>query len=154
MNASALAYCDEILLLASNEGHIQRLFNCCADYVELWKLSLNPLKSSCYSINPVHYEFFLNGSRIPKSEGFIYLGLPVGTEAFVKTFYSEGPLLPQEHRLHTHGIGFIYMQYCQSIMKFGLKFVYLRKTFLSKLDIRHNIFLKNILGIHHRGGSR
>ncbi len=84
----------------------------------------------------------------------IYLGLPVGTEAFVKTFYSEGPLLPQEHRLHTHVIGFIYKQYCQSIMKFGLKFVYLRKTFLSKLDIRHNIFLKNILGIHHRGGSR
>jgi hypothetical protein len=35
-------------------------------------------------------------------------------------------------------------------MKFGFEFVYLRKSFLSKLDIRQNILLKNILGIHHR----
>jgi len=89
VNASVIAYCDDILLLASNEGQMQRLINCCADFAKLWKLSFNPLKSSCYSIKPVDYEFILNGGSIHKSEGFIYLGLPVGTEAFVEAFCNE-----------------------------------------------------------------
>jgi len=63
--------------------------HCCADYAKLWKLSFNPLKSSCYPIKPVDYEFILNGGSIPKSERFIYFGLPVGTEAFVEAFYNE-----------------------------------------------------------------
>ncbi len=162
VNASAIAYCDDILLLASNEGQMQRLINCCADYAKLWKLSFNPLKSSCYSIKSADYEFILNGGSIPKSEGFIYLGLPVGTEAFVEAFYNEKMSKCEKalyslknigcnpNRLHPLAIGFIYKQYCQSIMKFGFEFVYLRKSFLSKLDIRQNILLKNILGIHHR----
>jgi len=41
---------------------LHRLINCCA---KLWKLSFNPLKSSCYSIKPVDYEFILNGGNIP-----------------------------------------------------------------------------------------
>ena len=53
------------------------------------KLSFNPLKSSCYSINSVDYEFLMNGSCVLKSEGFFYLGLPVGKEAFVENFYNE-----------------------------------------------------------------
>ena len=35
-------------------------------------------------------------------------------------------------------------------MKFGFEYVYLRRSFLSQLDIRQNILLKNILGMHHR----
>jgi hypothetical protein len=54
------------------------------------------------------------------------------------------------NRLHPHAIGFIYKQYFQSIMKFGFEFVYLKKTILSRLDIRQNILLKNNLDIQHR----
>jgi len=111
VNTSALAYCDDILLLASNEGHMQRLVDCCAKYAEKWKLSFNPLKSSCYSIKATKHDFILNGDCVPRTEGFVYLGLPVGTE---------------------------------------FEFVFLRKSFLRKLEIRQNILLKNILGIHHR----
>ena len=46
VNTSDLAYCDDILLLASNEGQMQRLVDCCAEYAVRWKLSFNPLKSS------------------------------------------------------------------------------------------------------------
>ncbi len=65
VNTSALSYCDDILLVASNEGQMQMLVNCCADYAEQWKVSFNPLKSSCYSIKPVDYELTLNGGCIP-----------------------------------------------------------------------------------------
>ncbi len=34
VNTSALAYCDDILLLVSNEGHMQKLIDCCAEYAE------------------------------------------------------------------------------------------------------------------------
>jgi len=67
-----------------------------------------------------------------------------------KALYSLKNIGCNPNRLHPHAIGFIYKQYCQSIMKFGFEFVYFRKSFLSKLDIRQNILLKNILGIHHR----
>jgi hypothetical protein len=162
VNTSALAYCDGILLLASNEGHMQRLVDCCAKYAEKWKLSFNPLKSSCYSIKATKHDFILNGDCVPRTEGFVYLGLPVGTEEFVEAFYSnkmtkcERALYSLKnigcnpHKLHPRAIGFIYKQYCQSILKFGFEFVFLRKSFLRKLEIRQNILLKNILGIHHR----
>ncbi len=67
-----------------------------------------------------------------------------------KALYSLKNIGCNPHKLHPHAIGFIYKQYCQSIVKFGFEYVYLRKTFLNKLDIRQNILLKNILGIHHR----
>ena len=51
VNTSALAYCDDILLLAPNERHMQRLIDACAQYAEAWKLSFNSLKSSCYSVS-------------------------------------------------------------------------------------------------------
>jgi len=67
-----------------------------------------------------------------------------------KALYSLKNIGCNPNRLHPHVIGFIYKQYCQSIMKFGFEFVYLSETFVSKLDIRQNILLKNILDIHHR----
>jgi len=75
----------------------------------------------------VDYEFILNTGSIPKSEGFIYLGLPVGTEAFVEAFYNKKMSKCEKslyslkniccnlNRLYPHAIGFIYKQYCQSI---------------------------------------
>ena len=161
-NTSALAYCDDVVLLSSNEGHMQRLLDCCESYAVKWKLQFNSSKSSCYSLWATDFDFVLAGGSIPKKDGFIYLGLPVGCNAFVESFYCDkmtscekalyslknigcNPLM-----LHPHAIGFIYKQFCQSILKFGFEFVHLKKSFLSKLDVRQNILLKNILGIRHR----
>jgi len=154
------AYCDDILLLASNEGHMQKHVDWCAKYAEKWKLSFNPLKSSCYSIKAIKHDFILNGDCVPRTEDFVYLGFSVDTEEFVEAFYinkmtkCEKALYSLKnigwnpHRLHPRAIGFIYKQYCQSILKFGFEFVFLRKSLLRKLEIRQNILLKNILGIH------
>ncbi len=64
-----------------------------------------------------------------------------------KALYSLKNIGCNPHKLHPHAIGFIYKQYCQSIVKIGFEYVYRRKTFLNKLDIRQNILLMNI---HHR----
>jgi hypothetical protein len=42
-----------------------------------------------YSMVPVGYNFMLNGECIPKSHGFVYLGLPIGGVDFVEEFYLE-----------------------------------------------------------------
>ncbi len=38
---------------------------------------------------PVGYNFMLNGDCILKSQGFVYLGLPIGSVDFVEEFYLE-----------------------------------------------------------------
>jgi len=75
VNTSALAYCDDILLISPVEAHMQKLIQCCEIYAYRWKLSFNTTKSSSYSMVPVGYNFMLNGDCIPKSQGFFYLGL-------------------------------------------------------------------------------
>jgi len=162
VNTSALAYCDDILLISPVEAHMQKLIQCCEVYADRWKLSFNTTKSSSYSMVPVEYNFMLNGERIPKSQGFVYLGLPIGGVDFVEEFYLEKMRSCEKalysmknigcnpYRLHPLAVGFIYKQYCQSILKFGFEFVQLRRSFLSMLDVRQNILLKNILGVHHR----
>jgi len=162
VNTSALAYCDDILLISPVEAHMQKLLHCCEVYADRWKLSFNPTKSSCYSVVPVDYDFVLYGDRIPKSEGFVYLGLPIGGVEFVEDFYlgkmrsCEKTLYSMKNigcnlaRLHPVAIGFIYKQYCQPILKYGFEFVQLKKTFLDILDLRQNILLKNVLGVRHK----
>ncbi len=68
VNTSALAYCDDILLIPPVEAHMQKLIQCCEVYADRWKLSFNTTKSSSYSMVPVEYNFTLNGERIPKSQ--------------------------------------------------------------------------------------
>jgi len=162
VNTSALAYCDDILLISPVEAHMQKLLQCCEVYADRWKLSFNPSKSSCYSVMPVDYDFILYGNCIPKSKGFVYLGLPIGGIEFVedfylgkmrsceKTLYSMKNIGCNPSRLHPVDIGFIYKQYCQSILKYGFEFIQLRKTFLDKLDLRQNTLLKNVLGVRHK----
>ncbi len=83
VNTSALAYCDDILLISPVEAHMQKLIQCCEVYADRWKLSFNTTKSSSYSMVPVGYNFMLNGECIPKSQAFVYLGLPIGGVVFV-----------------------------------------------------------------------
>ncbi len=161
VNTSALAYCDDILLVSPVEVHMQKLLHCCEVYADRWKLSFNPTKSSCYSVVPVDYDSMLYGDRIPKSEGFIYLGLSIGGVEFVedlgkmrsceKILYSTKNIGCNPSRLHPVDIGFIYKQYSQTILKYGFEFVQLKKTFLDKLDLRQNTLLKNVLGVRHKG---
>jgi len=67
-----------------------------------------------------------------------------------KVLYSMKNIGCNPYKLHPLTVRFIYKQYCQSILKFGFQFVQLRRSFLSMLDVRQNILLKNILSAHHR----
>lgn len=88
-NMSAIAYCDDILLISSNEGHMQLLLDKCAEYSVDWKLSFNPSKSSLYSLLKSNFKFKLSGKPISRVDGFIYLGLPVGDNNFIESTYLE-----------------------------------------------------------------
>ena len=162
VNTSTVAYCDDVVVLSPLEHHMQMLLDGCSEYAVDWKLSFNPDKSDSYSLKGSDRTFVLGGKPIPSSSGFIYLGLPVGNVKFVEKFYSERmskaeramyslkPLGCSPNKLHPYAIGFIFKQFCQSILKFGFEFVHLRKSFLDGLNIRQNLLLKNILGIRHR----
>ncbi len=156
VNTSALAYCDDIMLISPVEAHMQKLIQFCEVYANRWKLSFNTTK-------------LFDGA------GWIQLHVEWWMYTQVTWFCLPGPaywwcwfcgrVLPwedeelredhEEHRLqpyilHPLVVGFIYKQYCQSILKFGFEFFQLRRSFLSMLDMRQNILLKNILGVHHR----
>jgi hypothetical protein len=79
-NNSVMAYCDDIVLLVSNEAYMNRLLNFCYRYSCLWKMEFNPNKSLAYSSNNSPNTFVMNGIKIPQVKGFIYLGLPIPLE--------------------------------------------------------------------------
>ena len=104
----------------------------------------------------------MSGRPIHRSDGFVYLGLPVGDINYVENFYSErmskceGAFYSLKsigcspHKLHPHAVGFIYKQFCQSILMFGFEFVYLISSFVDQLNVRQNLLLKNVIGVKHR----
>jgi hypothetical protein len=49
--------------------------------------------------------------------------------------------------LNPRAIAFIFKQYCQSIIKYGLENLYLSNAFRDMLNLRQNILLKNVLGL-------
>ena len=51
---------------------------------------INASKSISYSSNGTQLnDFILGSSIIPKSKGFVYLGLPTGNDRYVEEFFSE-----------------------------------------------------------------
>ena len=69
---------------------------------------------------------------------------------FEGAFYSLKAIGCSPHKLHPHAVGFIYKQFCQSILMFGFEFVYLRSSFVDQLNVRQNLLLKNVIGVKHR----
>ena len=140
INTSAIAYCDDIILMAALSSHMQLLLDNCLEYANDWKLSFNPDKSHSYSLKPGGISLTLDGGLIPRTDGFVYLGLPVGSTKFVEEFYSDRmtkceralyslkSICCSPHKHHPYAIAFIYKQFCQSILKFGFEFVFLTKN--------------------------
>ena len=160
INLSTVGYCDDLALLSPLASHMQLLLNNVAQYAVKWKMEFNPQKSSVYSVNlkfaPI---FYLGQYIIPKCESFIYLGIPIGSDSFVsefysdkmrrveKSFYSLSGLGCRKNGLNPRNIAFIFKQYCQSIVKYGLENIYLTNSRLRHLNIRQNMLVKNVLGL-------
>ena len=130
----------------------------CENYADQWKIEYNPKKSYSMSINcPRKTEFWLNGAVITTSNNLIYLGLPIGEDKFnfeffenkfksvEKSLYSLKGLGCSYNGANLRTIAFIYKQYSQSIIKFGLENIHLSEFKLGQLNVRQNILLKNCL---------
>ena len=101
-------------------------------YLERWKMEFNASKSISFNYSsPLVIDFKLGTSSIPKSEGFIYLGLPIGNDGFTENFisskfkkcekalYSLRSLGCKSNHLNPRSISFVYKKFCQSIIRFG-----------------------------------
>ena len=72
INTSILAYCDDILLLSSNEVHMNSLIKCCHVFSCKLKLEFNASKSISYSPNSEQVEeFVLDKSVVLRCNDFI-----------------------------------------------------------------------------------
>ena len=96
---------------------------------------------------------------VPVTQGFLYLGLPVGNQDYIeeffdekmrrveKSFFSLRGLGCKPAALHPRKIAFIFKQNCQSIVKFGLENIYLSPAKIKQLNIRQNMIVKIDLGL-------
>ena len=55
----------------------------------------------------------------------------------------------KRNALDPKSIAFIYKQFCQSILHFGLEFCFIKSPLLRQLNTRQNILLKNVLGVKY-----
>ena len=161
-NTCILAYCDDLLIQASNETHMNRLLVCCHEYASEWKLEFNATKSVSYSLTrTILSNFELGNVPIPTSNGFVYLGLPIGDDKFSENFFMEKMkkcekslfslrfLGCRRNALDPNTIAFIFKQFCQSTLNFGLEFCFIKNSILKCLNTRQNILIKNVLGIKY-----
>ena len=153
-NTCILAYCDDLLIQASNETHMGKLLDCCCVYAKDWKLEFNANKSVSYSLQRTALSnFFQEMHRT--SNGFVYLGLPIGNDNYIENYFAEKMkkcekalyslrfLGCKRNALDPKSIGFIYKQFCQSILHFGLEFCFIKTSLLRQLNTRQNILIKN-----------
>ena len=88
-NTSIIAYCDDLMLLSSNEMQMNKLLECCHNFAEKWKMEFNIIisgKSVSFStLGPPIINFKLGDNLIPRTEAFIYLGLPIGNDSFIES---------------------------------------------------------------------
>ena len=76
-NTCILIYADGILLISSNDYQLQKLFDICWKYGEMWRIKFNPLKSNIIEFGIQFFDnskFYLNKRIIPKVDMLKYLG--------------------------------------------------------------------------------
>jgi len=160
INTSIVAYCDDIVLISPTSTHIDQLLNASAQYAAEWKLEFNSKKSEALTLfSKIHYQFKLNGVDIPNVDHLVYLGLPIGNQNFVDVFFSKKFNKVERSMYSLREIGckplqlspirtaYIYKQYCQSQLNYGLETVHLTAKCLKELNNRQNLLVKYAIGI-------
>ena len=108
-------------------------------------MKFNASKSISFStLKPSNLDLKFDNTLIPKSEGFIYLGLPIDNDKFIenlisdkfrnreKSFYSLISLGCKPNSLSPKSIAFIYKQFSLSILRFGLDISFIKRTFINQ----------------------
>lgn len=131
-------------------GHCQLLLDKCSKFAQKWKIYFNPSKSAAIFFHKgkctSEKSFTLNGHEIPKTQNVEYLGLPIGDNNFTWKLIEEKWKKVEKCFYSLYGIGcksksacfsvtsFLYKQFCQSIFRYNLDFVYLTEKRLKELE--------------------
>ena len=90
---SIIAYCDDIIILSPIAFHAQMLLGKIYDYSKKWMIEFNASKSAYMSFTKdiilQKYDFKMGEIVIPKQEGIIYLGLPIGNQNYINQYVNE-----------------------------------------------------------------
>jgi hypothetical protein len=141
-------------------GHAQILLKLSEEYAGEWKMDFNPKKSVSlkFGKSSCNSTFLLNGVNLPKVDEITYLGLPLSTKKnydffdekmrkVEKAFYSLYGLGCKPRHLSPLSIAFVYKQYCQSIIRYGMDCLFLPAKKLDEYNTRQSILLKQAIGL-------
>lgn len=152
------------MIISSSYKHCEILLEECAEFAKVWKLEFNSSKSTAFTMfkSRVSFEpkFELNGSPIPNVSGFVYLGLPIGSQDYINEFVENKWKAVEKSFFSLHGLGckmknmspylvsFLYKTFCQSIFRYVLEGVLISVTKLDELNTRQNLLIKQTIGVN------
>jgi hypothetical protein len=130
LNVCIVVYCDDIILLSPTIAHMNRLLSICDNYSKKWRMSFNPKKSSMFNVNVERSKFYINNGELMNVDQFIYLGLSIGHQDFVKDYWrNKRRNVELAYALKSLGLypnltdpfcfSFLYKSLCQSIFKYS-----------------------------------
>ena len=164
-NVSILAYCDDIILVSSDQDQLKRLLKCCERYSLAWRMRYNATKSTCtllahpQELQTREPELQLYGKALTPVPGFTYLGLPIGNGTYVAQFvedkfgksmralYSLNCFGCRPGGLPPHTSAFMFRVYCQPIVAYCLEAVHVATSTLKRFDSRQATLLKSLVGL-------
>ena len=95
-----------------------------------------------------------------KVSGFVYLGLPVGSQDYinefleskwkcvVKSMYSLYGLGCKPKTMSPNLVSFLFKTYCQSIFRHVLDNIFIGETKLKEFELRQNLLIKQVIGVN------
>ena len=106
------------------------------------------------------HHFIMNDEKIPFVNGFIYLGLPIGSNGYIDSYIEEGFKKMQRSVFSLYSLGFkpklvspqtvafVFKQYCQSTFRYCLDNLKITCKKIDEIDTRQNTLLKNAIVRH------
>ena len=159
-NVSVIAYCDDLFLMAPDKQEMDTLLEVVEDYALEWKIKFNTSKCVNLTMHPAQTKnkriakLYLNGAQLTQKYDIIHLGLPIGSNLFiknywtekmrstVKSFYSLNGIGIRPFAMHPLSIAKIYRIYCQPKFLYGLEMVHINKATIEELNSTQATLIK------------
>ena len=159
-NVSVVAYCDDLFLMTSNKEEMDVLLTVVEDYALEWKIKFNTSKCVKLTMHPISSKnkkitkLYLNGAQLTQKTDIIHLGLPIGSNKFIKNYWTEKMKSTVKSFYSLYGIGIrpfamhplsiakIYRIYCQPKFLYGLEMVHINKATLEELNSTQSALIK------------
>ena len=159
-NVSIIAYCDDLFIMGQDKIEMDLLLSEVEDYALKWKIKFNSNKCVNLTMHPSSTKtkkitkLHLNGTLLTQKQDIIHLGLPIGSNLFIKkywtekmrstvqSFYSLNGIGVRPLAMHPLSIAKIYRIYCQPKFLYGLEMVHINKATLNELNTTQATLIK------------